>query len=136
MQNQLNRSKLFNIINEMLAPYQIDLDDIREYPNGNIDGAPWYVYFCVPFKVQFDLFKKHKLSTWGWLETPTEQLECNALKARLKDSFLIDNRLKIINSAYGEYYKDIITVPPEWDSWNELRASISDSPGKENNPSG
>lgn len=127
MNHKSDHSKFKKVIDEMLAPYQIDLDDILEYPNGNIDGAPWYVYFPVPSKIQFDLFKKHKLSTWGWLDTPTEMLNCNALTSRLKDQLLIENRLKIINNAYGEYYKNDITMLAEWDSWNELRSSISDS---------
>ncbi len=127
MKNQSDRSRIHQALDEMLAPYQIDIEDLKEYPFGIIDGAPWYVYFCVPSKIQFELFAKYNLSGLAWLETPTEHLNSGVLKARLKDPLLITNRLTIINDAYGEYYKNDITMLTEWDAWNELRASISDS---------
>jgi|GEM_PF-4042757 len=91
------------VVDKMLLPYQITLQDILdEYPNNKIDGVEWYHYFYVPEEVQNRILapyiKKKQFHPLWWLALPTEVKTPNWLEIEMKNPVLINNRNKIIEA--------------------------------------
>lgn len=97
------RDILMEVINKMLLPYQITLQDISdEYPTNKIDGLEWYEYFYVPREVQQKILapyiKKKQFHPIWYFTLPTEIKNPTWLDGILKHQVLINNRNKIIEA--------------------------------------
>jgi hypothetical protein len=89
------------IVDKMLFPYQITLQDILdEYPDNKIDGLEWYHYFYVPEEVQNKILapyiKKKQFHPLWWFGLPIDFKNPTWLDGVLKHQVLINNRNKII----------------------------------------
>tara|TARA_R110000868_G_scaffold140348_3_gene355897 strand:+ start:518 stop:835 length:318 start_codon:yes stop_codon:yes gene_type:complete len=97
------RDIFMEVINKMLLPYQITIQDILdEYPTNKIDGLEWYEYFYVPREVQQKILapyiKKRQFHPIWYFTLPTEIKNPSWLNEEMKDPTLINNRNKIIEA--------------------------------------
>lgn len=98
------KHKYNTIINQLLKPYQITLEEIyEEYgPDMKIDGVDWYMYFYVPEEVEEKIIIKHTINSLITLYLPTNVKNNWQIEEILKkNTFLWINREKLIKAAYG-----------------------------------
>lgn len=98
------KHKYNTIINQLLKPYQITLEEIyEEYgPDMKIDGVDWYMYFYVPEEVEEKIIIKHTINSLITLYLPTNIKNNWQIEEILKkNTFLWVNREKLIKAAYG-----------------------------------
>ena len=96
--------KYNTIINQLLKPYQITLEEIHEEygPDMKIDGVDWYMYFYVPEEVEKKIIIKHTINSLITLYLPTNIKNNWQIEEILKkNTFLWVNREKLIKAAYG-----------------------------------
>jgi hypothetical protein len=98
------KHKYNTIINQLLKPYQITLEEIHEEygPDMKIDGVDWYMYFYVPEEVEKKIIIKHTINSLITLYLPTNIKNNWQIEEILKkNTFLWVNREKLIKAAYG-----------------------------------
>ena len=98
------KHKYNTIINQLLKPYQITLEEIHEEygPDMKIDGVDWYMYFYVPEEVEEKIIIKHTINSLITLYLPTNVKNNWQIEEILKkNTFLWINREKLIKAAYG-----------------------------------
>lgn len=98
------KHKYNTIINQLLKPYQITLEEIHEEygPDMKIDGVDWYMYFYVPEEVEKKIIIKHTINSLITLYLPTNIKNNWQIEEILKkNTFLWINREKLIKAAYG-----------------------------------
>ena len=98
------KHKYNTIINQLLKPYQITLEEIHEEygPDMKIDGVDWYMYFYVPEEVEKKIIIKHTINSLITLYLPTNVKNNWQIEEILKkNTFLWINREKLIKAAYG-----------------------------------
>lgn len=98
------KHKYNTIINQLLKPYQITLEEIHEEygPDMKIDGVDWYMYFYVPEEVEEKIIIKHTINSLITLYLPTNIKNNWQIEEILKkNTFLWINREKLIKAAYG-----------------------------------
>lgn len=98
------KHKYNTIINQLLKPYQITLEEIHEEygPDMKIDGVDWYMYFYVPKEVEEKIIIKHTINSLITLYLPTNIKNNWQIEEILKkNTFLWVNREKLIKAAYG-----------------------------------
>jgi len=98
------KHKYNTIINQLLKPYQITLEEIHEEygPDMKIDGVDWYMYFYVPEEVEEKIIIKHTINSLITLYLPTNIKNNWQIEEILKkNTFLWVNREKLIKAAYG-----------------------------------
>ena len=97
------RDVFMEVVDKMLLPYQITLQEILdEYPTNKIDGLEWYYYFYVPLEVQDKIvapyIKKKQFNSLWWFSLPAEVKSNIWFDKQIKDLVLINNRNKIIDA--------------------------------------
>ena len=97
------RDVFMEVVDKMLLPYQITLQEILdEYPTNKIDGLEWYYYFYVPEEVQSKILapyiKKKQFKPLWWFSLPAEVKSNIWFDKQIKDLVLINNRNKIIDA--------------------------------------
>lgn len=99
------KHKYNTIVNQLLKPYQITLEEIHEEygPDMKLDGVDWYMYFYVPKEIEDKILKKYSIS--GGLITlylPTNIKNNWQIEEILKkNTFLWVNRERLIKETYG-----------------------------------
>lgn len=101
----MNKKHKFNkIVNQLLAPYQITIEEIyEEYgPKPEIDGVDWFMYFYVPKEIENEIIIKHSINSFISLYLPTNVKNNWQIEEILKKNTLLwVNREKLIKAAYG-----------------------------------
>lgn len=97
------RDVFMEVVDKMLLPYQITLQEILdEYPTNKIDGLEWYYYFYVPLEVQDKIvapyIKKKQFNSLWWFALPATVKNNTWVDKQIKNPVLINNRNKIIDA--------------------------------------